>query len=103
MTYSVYCSNTSDSWNNGTELYNGEHPMDNIYVTVVCRYVIYVPPIINRTSKVDVCEIEISGKCNLIYKQYHFHCVQQYMKQKTWKSIDETNSLCVTCIITIGK
>ncbi|VDI10733.1 Hypothetical predicted protein [Mytilus galloprovincialis] len=61
MTYSVYCSNTSDSWNNGTELYNGEHPMDNIYVTVVCRYVIYVPPIINRTSKVDVCEIEISG------------------------------------------
>lgn len=62
INYAVYCSNTSDSWTNGTEIYNGERPTSDIYVIAVCRYVIYVPSTIHGNSTVDVCEIEIGGK-----------------------------------------
>ncbi|XP_052067767.1 multiple epidermal growth factor-like domains protein 6 [Mytilus californianus] len=54
----VYCSNTSDSWDNGILLYKGERPTKDINVYAVCRYIIYVPP---AASEVDVCEFEIGG------------------------------------------
>ncbi|CAG2193355.1 unnamed protein product [Mytilus edulis] len=98
MTYSVYCSNTSDSWNNGIEIYDSERPMDDIYVTAVCRYVIYIPPIINGISKVDVCEIETSG-CPL--GKYGVNCKMNCSENCMLGSCDLVRGNC-TCGCTDG-
>lgn len=60
----VYCSNTSNYLVDGSVLYQGERPTTNIEVYTVCRYITYAPP---ATSGVEVCEIEIGGKCTVCY------------------------------------
>ncbi|XP_076109308.1 uncharacterized protein LOC143077878 [Mytilus galloprovincialis] len=59
--HKVYCSNTTDSWADGNVLYNAEYVNEDIDVFAVCKYVIYIPPILNGNSKIDICEIEIGG------------------------------------------
>ncbi|XP_052067770.1 uncharacterized protein LOC127707272 [Mytilus californianus] len=59
--HAVYCSNTTDTWINGTVLYRGKRLDKDINVFVVCIYLIYVPPMLNGDSKVELCEIEIGG------------------------------------------
>lgn len=58
----IHCSNTSDSWTNGIELFNGQQLNKDLDVFGFCRYVIYVPPIGTENSKIDLCEMEIGGK-----------------------------------------
>ncbi|CAC5379813.1 Tyrosine-protein phosphatase non-receptor type 5,Receptor-type tyrosine-protein phosphatase R,Receptor-type tyrosine-protein phosphatase eta,Tyrosine-protein phosphatase 10D,Tyrosine-protein phosphatase non-receptor type 7,Receptor-type tyrosine-protein phosphatase O,Receptor-type tyrosine-protein phosphatase beta [Mytilus coruscus] len=89
--YSVYCSNKSDSWNNGIEIYNGERPTEDIYVTAVCRYIIYVPPIMKGTSVVDLCEIEIGG-CPV--GKYGVNCKMNCSANCISKSCDLYNGNC---------
>ncbi|CAC5380710.1 unnamed protein product [Mytilus coruscus] len=57
----VYCSNTTDSWADGTVLYNAEYINEDIAVFAVCKYIIYIPPVLNENAQIDICEIEISG------------------------------------------
>ncbi|XP_052067781.1 multiple epidermal growth factor-like domains protein 6 isoform X3 [Mytilus californianus] len=59
--HTVYCSNTTDTWNDGTLLYRGKRLETDINVFVVCIYLIYVPPMLNGDSLVELCEIEIGG------------------------------------------
>ncbi|CAC5409011.1 unnamed protein product [Mytilus coruscus] len=59
--HKVYCSNTSDSWGDGIMLYNAEYVNEDIDVFAVCKYIIYIPPILNGNAKIDICEIEIGG------------------------------------------
>ncbi|XP_076106748.1 uncharacterized protein LOC143075016 [Mytilus galloprovincialis] len=59
--HKVYCSNSTDSWADGIVLYNAEYDNKDIPVFAVCKYVIYIPPILNGNSKIDICEIEIGG------------------------------------------
>lgn len=65
----IYCSNTSDSSVDAILLYKGERPTRNINAYAICRYITYVPP---TTSGVDVCEIEIGGKCAIYYSLFDF-------------------------------
>lgn len=58
----MYCSNTTDSWADGTVLYNADYHYNDIGVFAVCKYIIYIPPIVYGNSKIDICEIEIDGK-----------------------------------------
>lgn len=60
----MYCSNTTDSWADGTVLYDAEYHNNDTDVFAVCKYIIYLPPIVNGKSKIDICEIEIGGKYN---------------------------------------
>ncbi|CAG2207371.1 unnamed protein product [Mytilus edulis] len=57
----VYCSNTTDSWVNGIVLYDAEYYNSDTEVFAVCKYIIYLPPILYGNSKIDICEIEIGG------------------------------------------
>lgn len=66
----MYCSNTTDSWANSTTLYNAEYNNEDIYVFAVCKYIIYIPPILNENGKIDICEIEISGKFIFVELEY---------------------------------
>ncbi|VDI18091.1 Hypothetical predicted protein [Mytilus galloprovincialis] len=59
--HKVYCSNTTGSWADGTVLYNAEYDNEDLDVFAVCKYIIYIPPILNGNSKIDICEIEIAG------------------------------------------
>ncbi|VDI31024.1 Hypothetical predicted protein, partial [Mytilus galloprovincialis] len=63
----IHCSNTSDSWTNGIELFNGQQLNKDLDVFGFCRYVIYVPPIGTENSKIDLCEMEIGGCSNRTY------------------------------------
>ena len=49
-------------YKHGTVLYNAEYINEDMVVFAVCKYVIYIPPILNGNSKIDVCEIEIGGE-----------------------------------------
>lgn len=60
----MYCSNTTDSWEDGIVLYDAEYQNYDTYVFAVCKYIIYIPPIVNGKSQIDICEIEIGGKYN---------------------------------------
>lgn len=66
--HKVYCSNTTGSWADGTVLYNAEYDNEDLDVFAVCKYIIYIPPILNGNSKIDICEIEIAGKYVKFYK-----------------------------------
>lgn len=57
----MYCSNSTDSWDDGTVLYNAEYNNEDIPVFAVCKYIIYIPPILNGNTQLDICEIEIGG------------------------------------------
>ncbi|XP_052059414.1 receptor-type tyrosine-protein phosphatase kappa-like isoform X1 [Mytilus californianus] len=59
--HEVYCSNTTDTWIDGTMLYNAEYNNEDIDVFAVCKYIFYLPPILNENTKIDICEIEIGG------------------------------------------
>ncbi|CAC5381245.1 Receptor-type tyrosine-protein phosphatase beta,Tyrosine-protein phosphatase non-receptor type 1,Receptor-type tyrosine-protein phosphatase R [Mytilus coruscus] len=59
--HTLYCSNTTDSWTEATQLYHGIHLFKDIEVFGFCKYVIYLPPILNENSKINLCEIEIGG------------------------------------------
>ncbi|CAC5406999.1 unnamed protein product [Mytilus coruscus] len=59
--HTLYCSNTTDSWVDGTQLYHGKILDNDIGVFGFCKYVVYCPSILNDYSKVDLCEIEIGG------------------------------------------
>ncbi|XP_052059438.1 receptor-type tyrosine-protein phosphatase alpha-like isoform X4 [Mytilus californianus] len=69
--HKVYCSNTTDSWADGTMLYNAEYINEDIDVFAVCKYIIYIPPVMNGNAKIDICEIEIGG-CS--YGKYGDSC-----------------------------
>ncbi|CAG2203571.1 unnamed protein product [Mytilus edulis] len=56
-----FCSNTTDSWADGTVLYNAEYHYNDTDVFAVCKYIIYIPPIVYGNSKIGICEIEIDG------------------------------------------
>ncbi|OPL21764.1 hypothetical protein AM593_01583, partial [Mytilus galloprovincialis] len=58
-------------------LYNGKHINEDIHVYAICKYIIYVPPILNGNEKIDICEIEIGG-CT--YGQYGDNCQLQCPK-----------------------
>lgn len=60
--HKVYCSNSTDSWVDGTVLYNAQYDNEDIDVFAVCKYIIYIPPILNGNTQMDICEIEIGGK-----------------------------------------
>ncbi|CAG2230439.1 MEGF10_11 [Mytilus edulis] len=59
--HKVFCSNTTDSWADGVVLYNAEYDNEDIPVFAVCKYIIYIPPILYGNTKLDICEIEIGG------------------------------------------
>lgn len=63
--HEVYCSNTTDTWNNGILLYSGPRLNTDITIFAICIYVIYVPPVLSGGSTVELCEIEIGGKYQL--------------------------------------
>ncbi|CAC5415244.1 unnamed protein product [Mytilus coruscus] len=69
--HTLYCSNTTDSWAEDTQLYHGKHLHKDIEVFGFCKYVIYLPPISNENPKIDICEIEI-GECRRGY--FGFDC-----------------------------
>ncbi|CAG2250517.1 unnamed protein product [Mytilus edulis] len=69
--HKVYCSNTTDSWADSTVLYNAEYINENIDVFAVCKYIIYIPPILNGNAQIDICEIEIGG---CFYGKYGDSC-----------------------------
>ncbi|XP_063396036.1 receptor-type tyrosine-protein phosphatase mu-like isoform X1 [Mytilus trossulus] len=69
--HEVYCSNNTDTWNNGILLYSGPRLNTDITIFAVCKYVIYVPPMLSVGSTVELCEIEIGG-CP--YGQYGVSC-----------------------------
>ncbi|CAC5380714.1 unnamed protein product [Mytilus coruscus] len=69
--HKVYCSNTTDTLNDGTLLYNGQRSDTDINVFNVCIYVIYVPPMLSGGSIIELCEIEIGG-CP--YRKYGENC-----------------------------
>ncbi|CAC5421817.1 PTPRK [Mytilus coruscus] len=60
--HKVVCSNTTGSWADGTMLYNAEYVNEDIDVFAICKYIIYIPPILSENTKIDICEIEI-GAC----------------------------------------
>ncbi|CAG2230436.1 Receptor-type tyrosine-protein phosphatase F,Receptor-type tyrosine-protein phosphatase R,Tyrosine-protein phosphatase non-receptor type 12,Receptor-type tyrosine-protein phosphatase S,Receptor-type tyrosine-protein phosphatase beta,Receptor-type tyrosine-protein phosphatase alpha,Receptor-type tyrosine-protein phosphatase delta,Tyrosine-protein phosphatase corkscrew [Mytilus edulis] len=55
----VYCSNTTDKWNDGILLYNGPRLDTDITIFAICKYVTYVPPMLSGNSMVELCEMEI--------------------------------------------
>ncbi|XP_071180902.1 receptor-type tyrosine-protein phosphatase mu-like [Mytilus edulis] len=61
--YAVYCSNTSSSrsGSHSIELYKYKRPTGYILVHAVCRYIMFVPPVVNGMRNIDICEIEIAG------------------------------------------
>lgn len=59
--HAVYCSNTTDTWNDGTLLYSGRRLEMNMKVFAICMYLIYVPPLSIKNSMVELCEIKIGG------------------------------------------
>lgn len=63
----VYCSNTTDKWNDGTLLYSGPSLNTDIITFAVCKYLTYVPPLLIGSNMVELCEIEIGGKCFISY------------------------------------
>lgn len=58
----VYCSNTTDKWNDGILLYSGLRLDTDIITFAVCKYLTYVPPTLSGNNMVELCEIEIGGK-----------------------------------------
>ncbi|XP_052067780.1 multiple epidermal growth factor-like domains protein 10 isoform X2 [Mytilus californianus] len=107
--HKVYCSNTTDSWAEGTVLYNAEHHNNDTDVFAVCKYIIYIPPILNGNSKIDICEIEIGGcpygkygdscqltcpencigPCDLITGNCLFGCLVGWLGKKCDRACDE--------------
>ncbi|CAC5385841.1 unnamed protein product [Mytilus coruscus] len=69
--YIVYCSNTSDYLTGDKLVHNGVHVNNNSDVFDVCRYVTYVPLVVNENSQIELCEIEIGG-CP--YGKYGVNC-----------------------------
>ncbi|VDI52769.1 Hypothetical predicted protein, partial [Mytilus galloprovincialis] len=67
----VYCSNTTDKWNDGTLLYSGPRLNTDIITFAVCKYLTYVPPLLIGSKMVELCEIEIGG-CS--YRRYGDIC-----------------------------
>ncbi|XP_071159994.1 plexin A3-like [Mytilus edulis] len=59
--HTIYASNSSGIWENGTVLYRNETLPTVILVDVVFRYMIYVPPIQDENSSLEVCEVGIVG------------------------------------------
>ncbi|CAG2212764.1 MEGF10_11 [Mytilus edulis] len=59
--HKVYCSNTTDAWTDGILLYNAEYHNNDTTVFAICKYIIYIHPIVNGNSNIDICEIEIGG------------------------------------------
>lgn len=60
--HTIYASNSSGIWENGTVLYRDTSLPTEIYVDSVFRYMIYVPPIQDENSSLEVCEVGIVGK-----------------------------------------
>ncbi|CAC5379809.1 unnamed protein product [Mytilus coruscus] len=89
--YSVYCTNTSDFLKDGIVIYNGKRPTEDIHLYAVCRYVIYVPPIINGISNVDLCEIEIGG-CPI--GKFGGYCEMHCSENCIYGSCDVVNGIC---------
>lgn len=52
----------TDSWEDSITLFDAEYNNEDINVFAVCKYIIYIPPIMNGDGNIDVCEIEIGGK-----------------------------------------
>jgi hypothetical protein len=50
---------------NLTSTFNGSFPFINYIVepVVLGRYITYVPPIVNGIAYIDICEVEVVGKC----------------------------------------
>lgn len=79
--HTVYCSNNTDAWDNSTVLYNAEYLNEDVDVFAVCKYIIYIPPIIKTKTKIGIhgiCEIEIGGKyftcgINFVICKYIWH------------------------------
>lgn len=61
--HTIYASNASDLWENGTVLYRGESLPTVINVSAVFRYLTYVSRNQNKFSELEVCEIGIVGEC----------------------------------------
>ncbi|XP_052059403.1 receptor-type tyrosine-protein phosphatase mu-like isoform X2 [Mytilus californianus] len=69
--HAVYCSNATDTWKDGTLLYSGPRLDTDITIFAVCKYLIYVPPMLSGDSMLELCEIEIGG-CP--YRRYGVNC-----------------------------
>ncbi|CAC5387616.1 PLXNB [Mytilus coruscus] len=63
--HTIYTSNSSALSEYGTVLYSGQSIPSAIKVTTLFRYLIYVPPIYDKSS-LEICEIGIVG-CPLTY------------------------------------
>lgn len=61
--HTVYCSNTTDKWIDAILLYSGKRLDTDITIFAVCKYLTYVPPMLSANNMVELCEIEIGGKC----------------------------------------
>ncbi|XP_071160326.1 uncharacterized protein [Mytilus edulis] len=59
--HTIYASNASDLWVNGTVLYRGESVPTVINVSSIFRYLTYVSRNQNKFSELEVCEIGIVG------------------------------------------
>ncbi|CAC5409016.1 unnamed protein product [Mytilus coruscus] len=104
--HKVYCSNTTDSWVDGLELYNAEYVNKDKNVFAVCKYIIYIPPVLIENAEIDICEIEIRGcpygkygdicqsicpdncigPCDLITGNCLFGCVDGWRGEKCGKA-----------------
>ncbi|XP_052080277.1 hepatocyte growth factor receptor-like isoform X2 [Mytilus californianus] len=112
--HTLYASNYSGLWENGTVLFRGESLPTVINVSAVFRYLIYEPPIQNQIFKLEVCEIGIvgcppthfgpfcsklcpaycSGPCDIETGNCLFGCVNKWIGDKCdlGPSCYETNS-----------
>ncbi|CAG2195954.1 unnamed protein product [Mytilus edulis] len=61
--HTVYASNTSNTWNSGTVLYNGTYLPNEINFDAVFRVLTYVPPVHSPFIELELCEIGII-ECN---------------------------------------
>ncbi|CAC5421816.1 Tyrosine-protein phosphatase non-receptor type 5,Receptor-type tyrosine-protein phosphatase R,Receptor-type tyrosine-protein phosphatase S,Receptor-type tyrosine-protein phosphatase eta,Tyrosine-protein phosphatase non-receptor type 7,Receptor-type tyrosine-protein phosphatase N2,Tyrosine-protein phosphatase non-receptor type 12,Receptor-type tyrosine-protein phosphatase delta [Mytilus coruscus] len=59
--FTLRCSNTTDYLTDGKVIHTGEHINKNIQVFGICKYIIYIPSILDGISRIDLCEIEIVG------------------------------------------
>lgn len=60
--HTVYASNESNTWNNGTVLYNGTLLPTDLNFESVFRFLTYVPLVGEQSTELELCEIGIIGE-----------------------------------------
>ncbi|VDI43321.1 Hypothetical predicted protein, partial [Mytilus galloprovincialis] len=124
--HTIYASNSSGIWENGTVLYRNKSLPTVIYVDAVFRYMIYVPPIQDENSSLEICEVGIvgclptnygplcdktcpkhcSGPCNLKNGTCTFGCLNGWIGHKCDIDVHcmvNSNTSVVTCVPIVDK